>query len=64
MSAIGLICLGIAMEFAQGFLTTTRMMDWHDALANAMGVGLGICLAFLPWQDLLQRMDGRFFRTP
>ena len=61
LSAVGLIFLGIAMEFAQGFLTTTRMMDWHDALANTMGVGLGICLAFLPWQNLLQRMDKRFF---
>lgn len=61
LSAMCLICLGITMEFAQGFLTTTRMMDWHDALANTMGVGLGLCLALLPWQNALLRMDQHFF---
>jgi len=61
LSAIGLISLGIAMEFAQGYLTINRMMDWHDALANAMGVGLGLCLALLPWQTFLIRMDKRVF---
>lgn len=61
LSAIGLVSLGITMEFVQGFLTTTRMMDWHDALANTMGVGLGLCLALLPGQNLLQRLDKRVF---
>jgi VanZ family protein len=61
-SACGLICLGIIMEFAQGYLTTNRMMDWHDAVANTMGVGLGLCMAFLPLQKSLQRIDLRLFK--
>ncbi len=61
LSAVGLICLGITMEFAQGYFTTDRMMDWHDAVANTIGVGLGLCLGLLPVQVFLQRMDARFF---
>ncbi len=61
LSAIGLIVLGIALEFAQGYFTTTRMMDWHDALADTIGVGLGLCLGLLPGQVFLQRMDSKFF---
>ncbi len=61
LCAVALICLGIAMEFAQGYLTTTRMMDWHDAVANTIGVGLGFCVSFLPMQVWLQRMDRKLF---
>lgn len=61
-SAIILIFLGIAMEFAQGYLTTTRMMDWHDALANTMGVGLGLSVSLLPMRLWLQRMDRKLFQ--
>ena len=61
LSAFFLIGLGIAMEFAQGYFTTTRMMDWHDAVANMMGVGLGFCVSLLPMQDWLQRMDKKLF---
>jgi VanZ family protein len=60
-SALGLICLGIAMEFAQGYLTTTRMMDWHDALANTIGVALGYCLSFSSRQVWLQQLDQKVF---
>ncbi len=61
-SAVALICLGIAMEFAQGYLTSNRLMDWHDALANTMGVGLGLCVSLLPMQFWLQKLDSKLFR--
>ena len=61
LNAVALIFLGIAMEFAQGYLTTTRMMDWHDALANTIGVGLGLCVSLLPMQAWLQRIDRKLF---
>jgi VanZ family protein len=61
-SALGLIVLGIVMEFAQGYLTSNRMMDWHDAIANTMGVGLGLCLSFMPLQKILQAIDLRLFQ--
>ena len=62
LNAVALIFLGIAMEFAQGYLTTTRMMDWHDALANIIGVGLGLCVSLLPMQVWLQRADQKLFQ--
>ena len=61
LCAAALIFLGIAMEFAQGYLTTTRMMDWRDALANTMGVGLGSCVSLLPVQAWLLRIDRKLF---
>lgn len=63
LSAIALIFLGIMMEFAQGYFTTTRMMDWHDALANTMGVGLGLMLSLMPAQHFLQRLDQKIFKA-
>ena len=60
-SAAALICLGIAMEFAQGYLTSNRMMDWHDAVANTMGVGLGLCVSLLPMQGALLKLDRKIF---
>ena len=61
LNAVALTFLGIAMEFAQGYLTTTRMMDWHDAMANTMGVGLGLCVSLLPMQVWLVKLDRKFF---
>ena len=60
-SAAALVCLGIAMEFAQGYLTSNRMMDWHDAVANTMGVVLGLCVSFLPMQVFLLKLDRKIF---
>ena len=62
LNAVALTFLGIAMEFAQGYLTTTRMMDWHDALANTMGVGLGLCVSLLPMQVWLVKLDRKIFQ--
>ncbi|MEO6171719.1 MAG: VanZ family protein [Arenimonas sp.] len=62
-SALALIGLGIAMEFAQGYFTTTRMMDWRDALADAVGVGMGLLFILLPAQNFLQRLDQKLFKA-
>jgi VanZ family protein len=62
LSALALVCLGIAMEFAQGNLTNNRMMDWHDAVANTVGVALGLCMSLLPLQTLLQKIEMRIFK--
>lgn len=47
-AALGLVGFGLALEFAQGTLTTTRSFEWADALANALGVVLGLGLAATP----------------
>ena len=39
------ILLGIAMEFCQGWLTTTRHMELFDALANAVGTIISATVA-------------------
>ena len=54
---IALALLGMALEFAQGALTTTRMMDPADALANGLGVLAGLATAVTPWRDALLRFE-------
>ena len=58
-AGIGLVLLGIALEYAQGLLTTTRMMDRWDALANTLGVIAGLATFLTPWRDALLRFDGK-----
>lgn len=55
-----LVGLGIGLEFAQGALTTTRMADPRDALANTLGVIAGLSTAFTPLRHLLQTLEARF----
>ena len=57
--AIGLVALGIGIEVAQGLLTTTRAADPRDAVANTLGVLLGMATVLTPWRDLLLRWDKR-----
>ena len=57
--AIALVVMGIGIEFAQGMLTTHRAADPRDALANTVGVLLGMATLFTPWRDLLQRFEKR-----
>jgi VanZ family protein len=52
---MGLVLMGIALEFAQGAFTVTRMADPADALANTVGVVLGLLTVFAPWRDALLR---------
>jgi len=54
----GLVLLGVGIEFLQGALTTDRMADPMDALANSIGVVVGMATVFTPLRDLLLRMKG------
>lgn len=56
LSAVGLVALGIGVEFAQGY-TAYRSSDPADALANTLGVLLGMATVLTPWRDLLLRME-------
>ena len=58
--ALLLVVLGVGLEFAQGALTTTRMADPRDALANTLGVVVGLLTVFMPLRHVLQRLDARF----
>jgi len=57
-AAAGLVLLGVGIEFLQGALTTDRMADPMDALANSIGVLAGMAVVFTPLRDLLLRMRG------
>jgi VanZ family protein len=61
LAALSLILLGLAMELARATLTTTRLGDPRDALANTLGVATGLALAFTPLANLLRRLDHRLF---
>ncbi|WP_243733180.1 VanZ family protein [Luteimonas yindakuii] len=56
-AGIGLVLLGIGIEYAQGALTATRMADPADALANTLGVVAGLTLRLTPWRDALLRLE-------
>ena len=58
VATVGLVALGIGVEIAQGF-TAYRSSDPADALANTLGVLLGMATALTPWRDLLLRMEKR-----
>ena len=55
---LGLVAMGIGIEFAQGALTRDRMADPIDALANTVGVLAGLGVALTPLRDLLLRWRG------
>lgn len=56
--AVGLVLMGIGIEFAQGALTDDRMADPMDAIANTVGVLAGMGTALTPMRDLLLRWRG------
>jgi hypothetical protein len=60
-AAVALVLLGIALEFAQGAFTVDRMADPRDALADALGVGLGLLVGLTRMQRWLQALDRRWF---
>lgn len=63
LAALGLVLLGVALEFAQGLLfPAIRTMDAHDALANAAGVGIGLLVAATRLATALQRLERRLFK--
>lgn len=52
-----LVLMGIALEFLQGSMGLGRSMDRYDALANTIGVLIGLATAFTPLRDVLLRVD-------
>ncbi len=54
-----LVLLGIGLEYAQGAMDMGRMADRNDALANTIGVLIGLATALTPLRDLLLRLDRR-----
>jgi len=54
----GLVAMGVLIEIAQGTLTTSRSMDPWDALANTIGVALGLATLWLPIRDALLKLEG------
>ena len=58
VATLGLVALGIGIEFAQG-MTAYRSADPMDALANSIGVLLGMAVRLTPWRDLLLRVEKR-----
>jgi VanZ family protein len=61
LAALALVGLGIAMEFAQGAFTDYRMQDPRDAVANTIGVLVGLSVARAWMQGGLQALDRRWF---
>lgn len=57
--ALVIIAFGIGLEFAQASMTTDRMGDAADALANTLGVLAGLLLSATPVALWLQRLDAR-----
>lgn len=55
---VGLVLMGVGIEFAQGALTSNRTADPMDALANTIGVLAGMATALTPLRDLLMRWRG------
>jgi VanZ family protein len=62
LAALALFALGLTLELAQAQLTTTRLGDPRDALANTLGILAGLVVAFTPAATFLQRVDIRLFR--
>ena len=58
-AGIGLVLLGAVLEVAQYALTSTRMLDPRDALANTFGVLLGLATVYTPLRDVLLWLEGR-----
>src|SRR3546814_730000 len=56
--AAGLLALGVGIEFAQAAFTTTRAMELGDVIADAIGIGMGMLVAWTPWRDVRLKVAG------
>jgi VanZ family protein len=61
--AVGLVAMGVGLEYAQGAYTDNRMQDPFDALANTLGVIAGLATAWTPLRDAWLRVERRFPRS-
>ena len=59
MVAAGLLALGVGIEFAQALFTSTRAMELADVVADAIGIGAGMSVAWTPLRDILLHIDRR-----
>jgi VanZ family protein len=57
---LGFFAMGAALELLQG-LTSYRSMDWHDLIANSIGIAAGFALAQTPLRRLLSALDHACF---
>lgn len=57
-----LVLMGIGLEYLQAAMKLGRMLDRADALANTLGVLIGLATAFTPLRDALLWLDSRLFR--
>lgn len=57
MVSVLLVLMGIQMEFLQAKMGLGRMLDWNDALANTMGVLMGLATALTPLRNALVHID-------
>ncbi len=54
-----LVLMGIGLEYLQASMKLGRILDRNDALANTLGVLIGLATAFTPLRDALLRIDRR-----
>jgi VanZ family protein len=59
-SAAALMALGIVIEIAQGTLTDNRSGDPYDALADALGIVVGLGVAWTPASQWLLKFERRW----
>ena len=55
-----LVLMGIGLEYLQARMGLGRMLDRNDALANTIGVLIGLASAVTPLRDALLRLDRRW----
>ncbi len=59
--SIGLIIFGLLIEFLQG-LTEYRSAELADAIANSIGVLIGLGIYFTPLHRLMRKFDAMLLR--
>ena len=55
--ALGLLTMGIVMEFAQGWMHMGRQRDFADVIANSTGIAVGMLLALTILGGWMQKME-------
>lgn len=61
--ALAFFLMGVALEFLQGALTTTREMDIDDALINGAGIAAAFLLARFGLGGWMRRVEERWTRV-
>jgi len=56
--ALGLLALGISLEWCQGAMHLGRTRDMFDVAANSAGIAAGLTLALLWSGNWAQRVEG------